>query len=168
MSAHPPGSALAQRQIQVGVRTQILLQGWSSGFHLGAGSPPPERVHLPLPAPGRGALKKTKKTALCPFSLTHCPQPQLCSSVFGPPPRDLQPPPGDGVGGAGGTRGLFPPKSPPVSSCLGLELRAQMGIWLVLAPFVWFPPKISCTRRRWRHRSPQPRAGRCPRDPSPP
>lgn len=150
----------------------------------GPAAPPPERVHLPLPAPGRGALKeKQQKNSFVPLQSHALPPTPALQQRFWTPPGIFSPhlgpngqesseaqqgSAGDGVGGAGGTRGLFPPKSPPVSSCLGLELRAQMGIWLVLAPFVWFPPKISCTRRRWRHRSPQPRAGRCPRDPSPP
>lgn len=94
----------------------------------GPAAPPPERVHLPLPAPGRGALKKTKKTALCPFSLTHCPQPQLCSSVFGPPPGSSAPTSGRmdrraakpnrvqlvmGWGEPGGLGAFFLPNPPP-------------------------------------------------------
>lgn len=79
----------------------------------GGRQPPPERVHLPLPAPGRGALKKKTKKQLCAPSVSRiAPNPSF-AAAFLDPPRDLQPPPGDGAGGAGGTRGLFPPKSPP-------------------------------------------------------
>lgn len=148
------------------------------------GRQPPPRARAPSPAsPRPWCLKKNQKNSFVPLQSHALPPTPALQQRFWTPPGIFSPhlgpngqesseaqqgSAGDGVGGAGGTRGLFPPKSPPRVFLLRARAKGSDGSWVGFGPVCLFPPQISCTRGRWRHRSPQPRAGRCPRDPSPP